>query len=557
MVRVLCLLAVLLVATSPVCAQEPSFQPVDGSPAAMAKLATDVLAVFRYDDRDRHLATLFRLQMVACRHSDAIATIRALRELRSGGVPARTAWLYSQYEVVATARARQAAHAESLEAALADASREVLGRLDDKAAMSAAFGFGGNLARFQGDFQTSLEAQKAQPSLSLADALELLRRYQVSEAYRELLPQGAALVAADDARRYVIDRDVLVTTPDGARIAVKVFRPRAAERQTTLFGFTIYATEDWSDADAKRGAANGYAGVVAYSRGKGRSPDAIVPYEHDGDDARAVIDWIARQPWSDGRVGMYGGSYNGFAAWSAAKKLPKALKCLMTSATAAPGIDVPMQGNVFMSFLYQWVPYVVNNKTLDDTTYGDQARWSAMNRNWYTTGRAYRDLDRVDGTANPIFRRWLDHPGYDAYWQKMIPYRDEFTRIDIPVLETTGYFDGAMVGVLHYFREHTKYRPKADHTIVVGPFEHFSMQSGVSRIVQGYEVDPVAVIDLNQLRQDWFDHILKGAPKPEILKDRVNYQVMGANVWKHAPTLEAMASSRLRLFLSATKGRCV
>lgn len=553
MVRSLCLITVLVYAASPVFAQEPSFQPVDGSPAAMSKLAADVIAVYRDGDRDRYLNTLFRLQMVAGRHADAIATIHAVRELRSGGVPARTAWLYTQHEVVATARARQADRSEAPDAAFTEASREVLGSLDDRAAMSAAFGFGGSLSRFEGDLQSALDAQKAQTSLALADAVELLRRYQVYDAYRELLPRGAALVAADDARRYVIDRDVLVSTPDGARIAVKIFRPRVATRQTTLFGFTIYANDEWSDADAKRGAANGYAGVVAYSRGKGRSPDAIAPYEHDGDDARAVIDWIARQPWSDGRVGMYGGSYNGFAAWSAAKKLPKALKCLMTSATAAPGIDVPMQGNVFMNFLYPWLPYVANSKALDDAAYGDQARWSALNRSWYTTGNAYRDLDRIDGHPSPMWRRWLEHPGYDAYWQRMIPYRDEFARIDIPVLQTTGYFDGAMVGALYYFREHTKYRPKADHTIVVGPFEHFSMQSGVPRVVQGYEVDPVGIIDLNQLRQDWFDYVLKGAPKPDLLKDRVNYQVLGANVWKHAPSLEAMSNSRRRMFLSATR----
>ena len=55
-------------------------------------------------------------------------------------------------------------------------------------------------------------------------------------------------------------------------------------------------------------------------------PDSPVPYEHDGDDARAVIDWISRQPWSDGRVGMYGGSYNGFTQWAATSTCPRRSK---------------------------------------------------------------------------------------------------------------------------------------------------------------------------------------------------------------------------------------
>jgi len=82
----------------------------------------------------------------------------------------------------------------------------------------------------------------------------------------------------------------------------------------------------------------GYAGVEGFTRGKACSPDKPIPYEHDGADAAAVIDWISRQPWSDGRVGMYGGSYEGFTQWAAAKHRPKALKAMMPSVTAAPGI---------------------------------------------------------------------------------------------------------------------------------------------------------------------------------------------------------------------------
>ncbi|HTA65424.1 MAG TPA: CocE/NonD family hydrolase, partial [Xanthomonadaceae bacterium] len=167
---------------------------------------------------------------------------------------------------------------------------------------------------------------------------------------------------------------------------------------------------------------------------------------------------------------------------------------------------------------------------------------------WYAGGSAWREMDRLDGKPNPIFRSWLAHPSYDAWWQAMIPYRDEFADIDIPVLSTTGYFDGGQVGALYYFDQHTHYRPNADHTLVIGPFGHFTMQTGVDRTIQGYDVDPAAMIDLQQLRFDWFDHVFKGAPKPELLQDRVNYEVMGANVWRHAPTLDAMANDRQRLY---------
>jgi len=551
---ILLVLVSLFVATSTALAQEPTVPFVDTSGAAMAKLAADVLAVCRDEDRDRDLNTRFRLQMVAGRHADAVASIRALRELRSGGDPSRTASLFVHYEIVASARERASGGQMPFDDAFAEAFRELAGRLDDRAAYQLAFALGTNTARFEADLAAATGKHRGRTSLPLADAIELVRAFQVCDAFRELSRLSPPQLAADDARRYVIDRGVLVATSDGAQIAAMVYRPRVDAKQATLLEFTIYAVDEWAMNDAKKCAAYGYAGVVAYTRGKGRSPGPVVPYERDGDDARAVIEWIARQPWSDGRVGMYGGSYNSFAQWAAAKKLPKALKCLQTSASAAPGIDVPMQGNIFMNFLYPWVPYVTNVKALDDATYGDRARWEKLNRSWYESGRAYRDLDQIDGTPNPVFRRWLDHPGYDAFWQAMVPYRNEFATIDIPVLSTSGYFDGALVGALYYFTEHTRHLPRANHTLVIGPFEHFTMQNGVSRNVQGYDVDPVATIDLQELRFAWFDHVLKGAPKPELLKDRVNYQVMGANVWKHAPTLEGMERARRRLFLVEERG---
>jgi putative CocE/NonD family hydrolase len=522
---------------------------------AMPALAEQAISAYRDDNQDRYLGIAFRLQLVAGRNDDAVASIRRLRELRAGADAGQAAGLYIQYETYALAKARQAQGGD-FAAAFQQQFRDIYARMDAKAALQSQFAFGANLAAMAQDLRAALDRQKGKDTIELADALDLLRKYQVHQAYAQFMPLAPALIAEDDARRYELSTDLLIRTPDGASIAAILVRPKDAKKPLpTLFEFTIYANDDWGMSDAKRAAAHGYASVVAYSRGKGRSPDAIVPYEHDGDDARAVIDWISHQSWSDGRVGMYGGSYNGFTQWAAAKRLPSALKALMTSASAAPGIDVPMQGNIFMNFLYPWPFYVTDNQTLDDAIYGDQTRWDALNRNWYRSGKAYRNLDAIDGKPNPVFRRWLAHPGYDEYWQAMIPYRHEFAKIDIPVLATTGYFDGAQVGALYYFDQHTRYNRHADHTLVIGPYEHFTMQTGVSPVVQGYQIDPVANIDLGELRFQWFDYVFKGAPKPDLLKDRVNYQVLGGNQWKHAKSLEAMSNFNWRLYLHSGEGK--
>jgi putative CocE/NonD family hydrolase len=215
----------------------------------------------------------------------------------------------------------------------------------------------------------------------------------------------------------------------------------------------------------------------------------------------------------------------------------------------APGVDVPMEGGIFLNFMFPWPLYTASNRTLDDARYGDSARWAALNQKWYASGRAYRDLPAMDGSANPLFARWLQHPSFDGYWQAITPHGADFAGIDIPVLATTGYFDGAQVGALYYFREHLRQRPQADHTLLIGPYEHFTLQTGVPPQIQGYAVDAGARIDLQALRLDWFDHVLKGAAKPALLADRVNWQVMGADQWRHAPTLEAMATRAQTLCL--------
>ena len=91
--------------------------------------------------------------------------------------------------------------------------------------------------------------------------------------------------------------------------------------------------------------------------------------------------------------------------------------------------------------------------------------------------------------------------------------------------------------------------PQADTTLLLGPYDATSIQLGTAATLRGYTLDPVARVDLPELRYQWLDHVFKGAKKPSLLKDRVNYQVMGADQWRHAPTLDSPDRTRLRLYL--------
>ena len=294
---------------------------------SMRALAQRIQKEYRDPDRDRYLSSVFRSQLVVGDYDGAIKSIQDLRTLRGTG----SENLFLQYELYAWAAK---AH-PVFPTAFRSVFNERFARLDDLVASRVESSFGGNLPMARQSLDAALEKNRGKRSLAQADALELVRLYQFHQVFAAILPLMPALMAEDEARRYRIERDVLIRTPDGAQISTLVVRAKSVQgRQPTLMGFTVYANDDWALADAKTVASHGYHAVVAYSRGKGASPDKIAPFEHDGDDAAAVIDWVAAQDWSDGRVGMYGGSYNTFAQWSAAKRHPKALKALIAIGTS-------------------------------------------------------------------------------------------------------------------------------------------------------------------------------------------------------------------------------
>ncbi len=498
------------------------------------------------------MLTLVDLQLVAGQYAKAEASIERLAALGSPTSLQSRRLLYP-WRIYARAK-RYEAEGASAQAALSRAFAELYATLPDREAAEVLPWYGANISALRRSVESAKAACGAVPLEACSTAAAVMAQQANLEVWSYLMPASEPLLATDARRRFFVDDQLLIPTPDGARIAAMVLRPRnRGHRLTSLLNFTIYANDAWSFADAFKMAAYGYAGVVAYSRGKGRSPGPVTPYVHDGNDAATVIGWLAHQPWSDGRVGMFSGSYNAFTQWAAAKHRPAALKALATNASNAPGIDTPMQGNVFQSFVYPWPFYTTDVKGLDDATYGQHDRWDRLMRNWYLSGRPYRDLELLDGHPNPVFAEWLRHPSYDDYWRRLIPAGREFADIDLPVFVQTGYFDGGMVGALHYMKEHDRYRPRADHRLLVGPYHHTAMQTGVLSKIDGYTVDRAAMVDLQDIRLKWFDHVFRGSPLPDILRARVNFQVMGADRWRHVDSLDEMATSRIRLYLTGGK----
>ena len=341
---------------------------------------------------------------------------------------------------------------------------------------------------------------------------------------------------------YSIQDSVLIPTKSGVPVSAIIVRKKTNVSPLPVILF--YTTYYQGPGDAilgKRSADRDYVGVVAYTRGIRTNLKDFAPYEHEGTDIYDIIDWISKQSWCNGKVGMYGGSYTGYSQWAATKKLHPALKTIVPQVAVMPGFDVPMENNVPTSNILSWS---------HDNIYKYPPLSRSLPFEWFEKGTSFRSLDSLAGQPNPIFQLWLRHPAYDAYWKSMAPSEADFAGINIPVLTTTGYYDGAQISALHYFILHNKYNRRANHYFVIGPYDHWGGQRRASENLMGYKIDSVANISMGELAFQWLDYVLKGKEKPALLKDKVNYEMMGANEWKHANSLANMSNGTLKLYLS-------
>jgi len=546
---------VLVLAASWACAQELEFHPPASvsdaaTPAIMRDLAERVLPVYQENDPERYLANLSALQLTSGDFAAAYATQQSLRERRQNAYPDRLGDRELMSDIYVRARAIEAQDRVPFVQAFTQSFQDVLLRLNNPDAYTLFRRLRTPLSVFQEDLRKTFDERRAKGTIDLAEAVDLIRTYLTFDAHRNFGPLIDPLAVQDDRRRYITDEDVLIQTADGTSISAMLVLPKSSSKALpTLLELAL----DVSSLNfAKECAAHGYAGIVAYMRATPTNALKMGTYQSGGDDARTVINWIAKQPWSNGQVGMYGGSYGAFSEWAAAKHLPPALKAIATSASAAPGINVPMEGSIFRNSAYRWAYCLTNTKGSDARSCSDDAPWRALDESWYRSGEAYRDLDRVHGKHNRIFQRWLNHPSYDRFWQKLIPYQQEFSHIRIPVLATSGYFAASETGSLYYFTQHYQYDREANHTFLIGPYDDSATEHRPLPILAGYRVDQAALIDLRELRYQWFDSVLKGGAKPALLAGRVNYEVMGANEWRHSASLEAMATGSLRFYLDAT-----
>jgi len=345
---------------------------------------------------------------------------------------------------------------------------------------------------------------------------------------------------------------VEVPLRDGVKLHASLYSPRDMQGPTPcVFTLTPYTTQSYHDRGTAY-ASHGLTYLVVDSRGRGDSGGVFEPFLQEARDGYDIVEWLARQPYCNGKIAMSGGSYTGYDQWAAAKEFPPHLVTIVPTAAPFAGVDFPMRGGNFYPFLVQWLT-LVGGHTLQESVVGDGALWAASFREWFESGRPYSELDRMSGHVWPVFHEWLAHPDVDAYWDRYNPTPAQYAKLSLPILTITGSYDDDQPGAIQHYRQFMKYasaEARERHYLVIGPWDHAGTHAANDKI-GGLTFGPASLVDIAKLHVDWYAWTMSGGPKPDFLKQHVAYYVMGADEWRYADTLEAVTREQKSLFLAS------
>lgn len=366
---------------------------------------------------------------------------------------------------------------------------------------------------------------------------------------------ASAVPASDDP--VSVDLHRMIPAPGGVSLAATIWKPAdATEPLPSVLVLTPYVSDE-THQRALKFARAGYAYVSVDVRGRGSSQGDYRPMWGHGPDGAAVADWVAGQPWSDGRIAMRGGSYRGMTQWQVMAAAPGRISAAIPTASAYPGHDFPNPDGILLSYAARWLAFT-SGHTRNGNLFGDADHWTRRFVEHYRNHRPFAELAPLAGANEDVFLEWLQHPAYDDYWRAYNPKPAEYRAIDLPILTVTGYFDGDQPGAMRYYREHMEHgtaSARERHYLLVGPWDHPGTRHP-QREVGGLRFPENSILDMDQLQIDWLDWVLGEGERPALIEDRVNYYVMGdgADDWRHAPRLEAMADGTRKLYLSSPDG---
>jgi uncharacterized protein len=364
-----------------------------------------------------------------------------------------------------------------------------------------------------------------------------------------LAPAGAR---AADSYEVTIERGVPAKMRDGVTLRADVYRPKADGRFPLLLTRTPYDKSGVADFSLKA-AARGYVVVAQDVRGRYASEGDWYPFKYESQDGYDTIEWAATLPYSNGKVGMFGGSYVGATQYLAAIAQPPHLAGICPNDTASNYHDGwTYQGGAFEQWFNEsWTTGLAENTMNRRVDSGNEAfGWTQTLPLW-----SYPVLETPSGAGlAPYFTDWLAHPNYDDYW-KQWSIEDHYAQIQVPVFSLGAWYDIFLGGTLrNYARLKNEAGTEASRRgqrlmIYVGG--HAGGWSGEK--VGAVDFGNKLPFDLGEATLRWYDSLLKGIGNGLDHEKPVRIFVMGKNDWREEDDWPLERAKATRYYLRSTK----
>jgi uncharacterized protein len=388
--------------------------------------------------------------------------------------------------------------------------------------------------------------EKRGPGRGCVAAIQMERKLRHAACSSLLL--GLSLLSPFAARgasvetqpaRVVVERGVSVSMRDGVVLYADIYRPAAPGKYPVLLERTPYDKAVDKEIDiGERGAAQGYVVIVQDVRGRFTSGGEWYPFRHESQDGYDTVEWAARLPYSNGKVGMYGSSYVGATQMLAAIANPPHLAGICPMFTPSNYFNgwVYLGGAFQQWFDQTWTSILARNtaeryfKSLTNTT--ENVRDLPLTR--YPVFHLQRALEPRELTSQlaPYYLDWLAHPSEDAYW-KPWSIEDHYADVHVPSLTVAAWYDIFLGGSLRNYagvREHGGSEAARNHQqllITIGG------HAGDGRKIGSVDFGPAAnEFNESDVTLAWYDYLFKGEKNRFAGSQPVSIFVMGRNQWR-------------------------
>ena len=345
-----------------------------------------------------------------------------------------------------------------------------------------------------------------------------------------------------------VETNLEVPMRDGTKLYADIYRPYGPGPFPVLLQRTPYDKTlpiSMVALDPFKATKHGYAVVIQDTRGRFTSEGKFYVFRDEVNDGYDTVEWAATQPWSSGKVGMYGASYVGATQWFASVAKPPHLTAIAPNVTASNYHEGwTYQGGAFeLGFNISWTILqltLANFQNISDSSNIPQDRKTQLIKAADYMEESFRflplkDLPHLKDGLAPYYFDWLKHPRYDDYWKKL-SIEENHSRITVPAYQIGGWYDIFLGGTIRNYlgmREKgaTK-RARDGQKLLIGPWQHSSRGTSISgEHYFGLASDSMA-IDLDGIHLRWYDYWLKGIDNGIMGEPPVKIFVMGDNLWR-------------------------